>query len=251
MPSKSLSSHYATWWRSLTPQDRRLLVDKGLFNPEDLTGRKRFDRSRVNDGHWDFSRAEDENNEAVITGNSAVQDVIAKEDDIVAQLDDRLGQLDMASFRLRAVLEFLLDGLDCSTDPAMRLRADVIRIVVGEGRPPRMSDLAKTHGITRAAVSLQCRKLLRRLGLPPSRFMRPDEHVLSMRLSSIVRSLGIGGEDDAKQAKNPAKAPFSRPTPPPTPGKESISNPRKSGSRSRPRENLTQKRSFSKRGGKS
>ena len=251
MPSKSLSSHYATWWRSLTPQDRRLLVDKGLFNPEDLTGRKRFDRSRVNDGHWDFSRAEDENNEAVITGNSAVQDVIAKEDDIVAQLDDRLGQLDMASFRLRAVLEFLLDGMDSSSDPAMRLRADVIRIVVGEGRPPRMSDLAKTHGITRAAVSLQCRKLLRRLGLPPSRFMRPDEHVLSMRLSSIVRSLGLGGENDAKQAKNAGKPHFSRTAPPTPPGKESIPNAGKSGSRSRPRENLTQKRSFSKRGGKS
>lgn len=246
-----MSSHYASWWRSLTPQDRRLLVEKGLFNPEDLTGRKRFDRSRVNDGHWDFSRAEDENNEAVITGNSAAQDVIAKEDDIVAQLDDRLGQLDMASFRLRAVLEFLLDGLDVSTDPAMRLRADVIRIVIGEGRPPRMSDLARTHGITRAAVSLQCRKLLRRLGLPPSRYMRPEGHVLSMRLSSIVRSLGINAEKGGKTAKTGQKGRFSSGHPPLPPGKESIQNAGKSGSRSRPRENLTQKRSFSKRGGKS
>lgn len=251
MPSKSLSSHYASWWRSLTPQDRRLLVDKGLFNPEDLTGRKRFDRSRVNDGHWDFSRAEDENNEAVIVGNAVADEVMAKEDDIVAQLDDRLGQLDMASFRLRAVLEFLLDGLDDSTDPAMRLRADVIRIVVGEGRPPRMSDLARTHGITRAAVSLQCRKLLRRLGLPPSRFMRPDDHVLSMRLSSIVRSLGLSASNVQKTAKSGQNVGFSAGASPLPPGKESIPNPSKCGSRSRPRKNLTQKRSFSKRGGKS
>jgi len=158
----NIPTQYASWWRSLTAQDRRLLIAQKLFDPSDLTGDKRQDRSRVNDGHFDFSRSEEQNtyNRPGRQGNlttisrSAAEEVSHSEEVSLASLDPRIEQLDLASFRLRAMLEFLLDGLDASTDPAMRLRADVIRIVVGEGRPPRMSELAKVHGLTRSAVSL-------------------------------------------------------------------------------------------------
>lgn len=196
MPKTSnIPAQYAAWWRSLTAQDRRLLIARKLFDPADLTGDKRQDRSRINDGHFDFSRSEEENtyNRAGKQGNlstttgSAAEEVMKTEEVTLASLDPRIEQLDLASFRLRAMLEFLLDGLSASTDPAMRLRADVIRIVVGEGRPPRMSELAKVHGLTRSAVSLQCRKLLRRMGLAPSRFMRPEDEVNTMRVAYLVR----------------------------------------------------------------
>ena len=118
--------------------------------------------------------------------NPTVSEVEANEE-ANAHQDPRLAELELASLRLRATLHFLLDGLDGSSDPAMRLHADIIRIVVGEGKPPKMTVLAKRHNMSRAAISLRCRKLLRQLGLPPSRFMRPEDEVNNMRISSILR----------------------------------------------------------------
>ncbi len=226
----NIPTQYASWWRSLTAQDRRLLIAQKLFDPSDLTGDKRQDRSRVNDGHFDFSRSEEQNtyNRPGRQGNlttisrSAAEEVSHSEEVSLASLDPRIEQLDLASFRLRAMLEFLLDGLDASTDPAMRLRADVIRIVVGEGRPPRMSELAKVHGLTRSAVSLQCRKLLRRMGLPPSRFMRPEDEVTTMRVAYLVRQARADHMEGGKVEKNSKKGRFSAVKTPHTPGKESI-----------------------------
>jgi len=98
----------------------------------------------------------------------------------------------------------MLEGLDESSDTSMHLHADVIRIVVGEGRPPSMTELARKHGVSKAAVSLRCRKLLRRLGLEPSRFMRSNDEVSAMRVSAIVRATGIELSEESKRviAKN-------------------------------------------------
>lgn len=126
---------------------------------------------------------------------SAADQAIANEDDAKPQ-DPRVAELDLASIRLRATIEFILAGCDQSTDPEMRLKADIIRIVIGEGSPPRMTVLAKRHGFSRAAVSLRCRTLLRQLSIEPSRFMRPEDEVRNMRISAIFRG-------------------FSSPTPPP------------------------------------
>jgi hypothetical protein len=125
--------------------------------------------------------------------NTSTRDLVEQAE----QSDDpRIRDLELASLRLRATLHFLLDGLDRSTDPDVRLHADIIRLVVGEGCPPRMTELARRHGITRSAVSLRCRKLLRRLGLEPSRFMRPQDEVNNMRVASILR--GVQRDKPAK-----------------------------------------------------
>jgi hypothetical protein len=248
----NIPAQYAAWWRSLTPQDRRLLIARKLFDPSDLTGDKRPDRSRVNDGHFDFSRSEEQNtfNRQGKQGNlktltpSAAEEVAQAEEVTLASLDPRIEQLDLASFRLRAMLEFLLDGLDASTDPAMRLKADVIRIVVGEGRPPRMSELAKAHNLTRSAVSLQCRKLLRRMGLPPSRFMRPEDEVRTMRVAYLVRQARVDHMGAELPPKNEGKPRISRVCTPHTPGKESIYMTGNDEMRARPRKKVTEKRSF-------
>lgn len=156
-------------------------------------------RARVNGNHFDFQRNEEESFNRVMQRagsfalnkklqNETVEEVQEREDASLPA-DPRLEQLDLASLRLRATLHFLLEALDTSTDPDMRLHADVIRIVVGEGRPPKMTILAKRHKLSKAAVSLRCRKLLRRLGLEPSRFMRPEDEVNNMRISSILRNL--------------------------------------------------------------
>ena len=207
-----MSAEYARWWKRLSPDERKALVDSGAFRADDPADSTPLDsRSRMNGQHFDFMRAEDEKTYSNPTREmsmknqspSAADDVMDAEDILLS--DPRLASLDLAGLRLRATLHFLLDGLDDSTDPAMRLHADIIRIVVGEGKPPRMTALARTHNISKAAVSLRCRKLLRRLGLAPSRFMRPEDEVNNMRVASIVRNLSD---------KSPA-----------TPGKESLQKP--------------------------
>lgn len=196
--ARSISKEYAVWWKRLSEQERRSLIASGAFRADAPSDGEALDsRSRLNGNHFDFQRNEQESFNRVVMrlgsfslGREQANPTVSEVEDneaLDAPQDPRLAELDLASLRLRATLHFLLEGLDESTDPDMRLHADIIRIVVGEGKPPKMTVLAKRHKMSRAAVSLRCRKLLRRLGLEPSRFMRPEDEVNSMRISSILR----------------------------------------------------------------
>jgi len=226
-------------------------VASGVFradDPSDAT--PALDRHRINDTRTDFRECHGEAEFDEMDRlrpldkpdhNPTVTAVLKAEEGAGAIREE----LDMATFRLRAMLTFLLDALTKSSDPMMRLHADVIRIVVGEGNPPRMTELAARHGITRSAVSLRCRRLLRQLGLEPSAFMRPEGDVTSMRFSRIMshitrRPVCIGG----KGRKSAIFLDSGTPTPPP--GKESIGNRGFSGTRARPREISTNKPKIAK-----
>ena len=173
-------------------------MESGAFRADDPADAQALNsRSTVNSNHFDFQRNEEESFNRVMErmGSFALNRDLTNpvvnqvQDNEEGRQDPRIEQLDLAGLRLRATLHFLLEGLDESTDPAMRLHADIIRIVVGEGLPPKMTVLAKKHGISRAAISLRCRKLLRKLGIEPSRFMRPETHILSMKFSRIMHCL--------------------------------------------------------------
>jgi len=194
---KSLSAEYNRWWKRLTPDERTTLIESGAFQADDpINAYATLGQGRADDNPFDFQRNEAQSfnrvsNRAgsfILPDATTVDEVMAREE---ATNDPRIEQLDLASIRLRSTLHFILDALDGSTDKHMRLHADIIRIVVGEGKPPRMTELAKRHGITRSAVSLRCRKLLRQLGLEPSCFMRPEADVNAMRVSSILRHAGF------------------------------------------------------------
>jgi hypothetical protein len=218
----SISKEYKRWWRLLRPEEKRALIESGAFRADDPMSAD-LSRERVNDGHFDFQQNEEksfnqeEGREGSFIGGkqrSTLDEVIDREE-LSAYADPRLQQLELASIRLRSTLHFLLEALDSSTDNEMRLHADIIRIVVGEGKPPQMTVLAKRHRITKSAVSLRCRKLLRRLGLDPSRFMRSQDGCNTMFIASLLR---------AKR----------KPTPP---IKESFNKVSKNASWSRPRRN--------------
>jgi hypothetical protein len=205
----NLSAEYQRWWKRLSVDERKSLIESGAFRADDPSDATPLEsRSRMNGQHFDFARAEDEKSYSNPTREmsmksqspAAVDEVMARE----SGDDQRFEHLDMAGLRLRSMLHFMLEGLDESSDTSMHLHADVIRIVVGEGRPPSMTELARKHGVSKAAVSLRCRKLLRRLGLEPSRFMRSNDEVSAMRVSAIVRATGIELSEESKRviAKN-------------------------------------------------
>jgi hypothetical protein len=215
----NISKEYRRWWSKLTEKERRDLIASGAFKADALDDPSPVTESRMNQDKFDFSEHHTNDDQfhrldpSTFSTPSALDDVIANE----TTTDPRLAELDLASFRLRATLHFLLESLDKSTDPDMSLTADIIRLVVGEGCPPRMTVLARRHGITRSAVSLRCRKLLRQLGLEPSRFMRPEEEVKNMRAASVVRR--INGKTPDLLQKTRIFVDFHATTPP---GKESI-----------------------------
>jgi len=195
---RAISKEYEKWWRKLSQKERRALIDSGAFRAEDpADSEAQNSRSTVNSNHFDFQRNEEESFNGVVerlgsfshnreASNTVVENVQRNEE---VGADPRIEQLDLAGLRLRATLHFLLEGLDESSDPAMCLHADIIRIVVGEGLPPKMTVLAKKHGISRAAISLRCRKLLRKLGIEPSKFMRPEKDIQAMKFSRIMHHL--------------------------------------------------------------
>ena len=185
----NLSAEYNRWWKKLSKDERKTLIESGAFRADEPSNATPNDsRSSVNGGHFDFSRAEDEKTYANTHAAGSLKNNTPTPPETLIALEDApaMQRFEVAALRLRATLFFLLEGLDKSTDPAMRLHADIIRIVVGEGQPPKMKDLASRHGLSRAAISLRCRKLLRRLGLEPSRFMRPEQAVASMKFSRIM-----------------------------------------------------------------
>ena len=205
----------------MRPEEKRALIESGAFRADDPMSAE-LSRERVNDGKFDFQQNEEKsyNQEDGRAGSfigghspSALEEVIEREASDVIDADPRLQQLELASIRLRATLHFLLEALDGSTDVEMRLHADIIRIVVGEGKPPMMTVLAKRHKISKAAVSLRCRKLLRRLGLDPSHFMRPSGACNTMFIASLLRKEKMDTHIPHKESfKNVAKnAVWSRP----------------------------------------
>lgn len=214
----NISKEYRRWWSKLTDKERRDLIASGAFKADALDDPSPVTETRVNQDKFDFSEHHTDNDTHRLDPSSfATRSTLDEVIDNETPIDPRIEELDLASFRLRATLHFLLESLDKSTDPDMYLTADIIRLVVGEGCPPRMTILATRHGITKSAVSLRCRKLLRQLGLEPSRFMRPEGEVRNMRAASVVRRI------NAKNEEKPIKLRiFNDFNPKGPPGKESI-----------------------------
>ena len=203
-----IAREYRRWWKTLTPIERRNLIASGTFRADamldELPGNnERMNRNPVDLHAMERKQSGEHKHNKVGENWTPINEDLTTTRDLVEQAealaDPKQQALELASLRLRATLHFLLEGLDRSTDHAVRLHADVIRLVVGEGCPPRMTELARRHGVTRAAVSLRCRKLLRRLGLEPSRFMRPQDEVNNMRIASILREKPVKKPDAIKK----------------------------------------------------
>jgi len=233
--SADIAKAYRDWfYKNLTATERAELIRRGLFDVECLTDPEAAltDR-RCDQDKYDFREVEQRDlyrERMQLTDDQQRTTLDEVIDNETNQVDPRLAELDYASIRLRGLIHFLLDGLDASTDPRIRLRADVIRIVVGHGSPPPMATLAKIHGLTKQAISKQCVKLLRQLGLEPSRFMTPRAEVESRRRNSVVKNILKPIVSSTETTHQDVLTVRGIP-----PGKKSISGPKNDSPRSRPR----------------
>lgn len=190
--AQKLNIEYKRWWKNLTNEERRKLIASGAFNPSNIADsdaalvRGVMDDTPINmhaigdnknTPHWLQRILKTENN--VVTN-----DVAANMDSTPNLANDMHMQL--IAVRWRATIHFLLEGLDNSTDVNARLRGDIIRLVMGEGDPPSMTQLGKQYGLSRAAISHRCRTLLRRLGLEPSKYMETERTVHRYRVRQLM-----------------------------------------------------------------
>jgi len=209
-----MAEEYAKWWRGLKSSERKALIASGYFDPDRPHHNECLDiRSKLNDTPISFLPRDlewhSDRFKLQLSRESTFDEVVRSENPKVIN-----EFLELVSDRLKSLFFFIIKRMKESSDPSMRLDAEVLRIVIGDGCPPSQVELAKTFGITKQAVSIRCRTLLRQLGLEPSLFMRPNDEVNVIRMSRLLRVYGA-----------------RKPTPP----KESFSVPCKRESRSRPR----------------
>jgi hypothetical protein len=190
-----VSAEYRKWWRKLTPEERRKLIASGCFEVKELhNADAALRRTIADDTPINFLSADATNHrpdwlvKITSTDKNPVIDAVIDGEEL--GMDSKsLEAQSLALIRLRAMLHFLLETLDGSTDQSVRLHAQIIRIVVGEGSPARMTELAKEFGLTKSAISLRCRTMLRRLGLEPSKYMRSLHDVEKIKIAAMRRSI--------------------------------------------------------------
>jgi DNA-directed RNA polymerase specialized sigma24 family protein len=140
------------WIASLPPHERVRLEREGLLQP-------------YIDGHPSNGMADEDLADTPIASENP--DIIAKVEGFTAPvpadpLDDE---------RLWDVLRRLLGELLNQTNA--KLTIECLAVVSGIGfLGDSMTEIAKRHGVTRAAVSKRCVELTEKLGLNPSRAMR-------------------------------------------------------------------------------
>jgi len=190
--ANKLNIEYRRWWKNLTDDERRKLIASGAFNPSNISdsdsalARGVMDDTPINmHTHGENGAGPQWLQRILKTDKDVVtNDVVANMDTPPPNANDMHMQL--IAVRWRATIHFLLEGLDNSTDVNARLRGDIIRLVMGEGDPPNMTQLGKQYGLSRAAISHRCRTLLRRLGLEPSKFMETERTVNIYRVRQLL-----------------------------------------------------------------
>jgi len=187
LESDDVSKQYSKWWRGLKSSERKALIASGYFDPQKPHNAEPLDiRSKLNDTPISFLPRDlewhSDRFKLQLSSPSTYEEVCDNE---TKRVDDKQRQL--VSDRLQALFFFIIKRMDESSDCSMRLDADVLRIVIGADNPPSQTKLAKRYGVTKQAVSIRCRTLLRQLGIETSLFMRPEDEVNSMRVSRILR----------------------------------------------------------------
>jgi hypothetical protein len=142
--------NYRDWVRSLSPEEHRQLEKQGLASPM---------VARHGNGAPDHDMAES-------SRASHTPDIAALVDH-----EEEDGEETSTRNATDVLRHFVADLL---SEGNTRLTIECLAIALGlsayDGET--MTDIAKRHGITRAAVSKRCVDITQRLNLPPSRAMR-------------------------------------------------------------------------------
>ena len=143
---------YREWIESMSPEDRKQVEEAGLAEPM---------LARHGNGSPDRDLADSP---------------LASHNPDIAALVDHEPPGDTAPEMLDATEALRHLVADLISEGNARLTVECLAVALGLSayNGESMTDIAKRHGITRAAVSKRCVDITERLNLPPSRAMRSE-----------------------------------------------------------------------------
>lgn len=168
---------YAAWWRRCTAEQKKALLETG-FDPTNPghSGIGMAFRYVDTDNELQFSEDGD-----VVSSHGPrgynVDSILKREyrhDDFNTQSQPHMTDRTYTKDEVLDIIAKILSVLGDSEHPENRLQATCIKLAVGMPGQPNMTALAKEHDLTRAAVSLRVKTIQRKLGLPPSVYMKSE-----------------------------------------------------------------------------
>lgn len=162
-----LDEEYKRFWKLLSKEERKALSAHGFdpMQPED-SGVPKPHRYFWNDG--DAGELGGDNGYDV--GYLQAVRFLQRADEEPEIVNDRSYSRDEVLDILSKVLSVMTD----SNDDGVRLQGTCIKLALGMPGQPTMTQLAAEHRLTRAAVSLRVKTIQRKLGLPPSVYMKSE-----------------------------------------------------------------------------
>lgn len=145
------SPEVKAWIESLSPEERQRMEAKGLLGP-----------MLPKDGGG-----------TLLTQDLAESTLASEEPDIISQIEpeESPGRQPLQDERVWEILRRLIGELLAQNNPALSI--DCLAMVSGIGfMGDSMTEIAKRHGVTRAAVSKRCVDLTEKLMIQPARAMR-------------------------------------------------------------------------------
>lgn len=176
---------YAAWWKRCTAEQKKALLETG-FDPANPghSGIGMAFRYVDSDNELQYSDDGDVvsshgprgyNVDSITKREYRPTDIYQREDE--PHMTDRTYTKDEVLDIIAKVLSVLGD----SDHPENRLQATCIKLAVGMPGQPNMTALAREHDLTRAAVSLRVKTIQRKLGLPPSVYMKSEHACMRLK----------------------------------------------------------------------
>jgi hypothetical protein len=159
---------YKAWINSLPASERRAIEAAGLAEPS---------LQRYGSGS---------------PGRDAAESHAACVDPVNPEPEQPCGQTDAGSPDLTDVLQHLVAELLAAPNTRLTLECLALALGLSAYNGESMSDIAKRHGLCRAAVSKRCVDITRRLNLRPSRAMRSEAARAVYRRARIKRTQTTG-----------------------------------------------------------
>lgn len=168
---------YDAWWKRCTAEQKAKMLETG-FNPD----------NPESSGIGLAFRYVDSDNEMTFDGDGKMTkvhgprgynvDCIQKREyrpvDYYLPSAPHMTDRNYTKDEVLDIISKILSVLGDSEHPENRLQATCIKLAVGVPGQPKMTALAKENNLTRAAVSLRVKTIQRKLGLPPSVYMKSE-----------------------------------------------------------------------------
>lgn len=170
--ASEMAAIYAAWWRRLPAGERVSLLEQG-FDPKNpgnsgIGFAHRYVDSDRSASSWERTPWSARSYDVDYALGAKWQAEMAVGDEPL--MDDR-------TFTQAEVLDIIRKVIAPWTDsqsPDVRLFGTCQYIALGVPGQPTMTELAKRHGVTRAEISRRVKHIQKKMGLPPSVYMKSD-----------------------------------------------------------------------------